>query len=123
MSDNKTYVPKANAKEVTFQSGNSIVKIGLHAETVAAFLLANANAKGYVNLGLSRRKSVGNYGETHCLWLDTWEPRQDAGSSGGRQDTSPTPKTQPRPVSAPAKAIPSGGIDDADVPRADDVPF
>lgn len=119
MSETKTYVPKANAKEVTFQSGNSIVKIGLHAETVAAFLLANANAKGYVNLGLSRRKSVGNYGETHCLWLDTWEP----GQGGGRQDTAPSPKTQPRPVSAPAKGIPTGGIDDADVPRADDVPF
>lgn len=74
MSETKTYVPKSSVKEVTFQSGKSILKLSLKAKEVAGFLMANANDKGYVSLGISQRKAVGQYGDTHCLWLDTWKP-------------------------------------------------
>ena len=119
----KIYAPARKCEEKTFSTGKTVLKLQFKAEELIEFAKKHANSRGYLNLGISRRRQVGEYGDTHCCWLDTWEPRQDAGSSGGRQDTSPTPKTQPRPVSAPAKAIPAGGIDDADVPTADDVPF
>lgn len=75
-TEQKTYVPKSSAKLVKFQSGKSIIKLGFHAETMAAFLREHANAKGYVNLGISERRSVGERGDTHCVWLDTWQPGQ-----------------------------------------------
>ena len=71
---NKTYVPCFWIVEKTFTNGNTILKINLKAKEVAEFLLANAKDNGRVTLGISRRKSVGRNDETHCAWLDTWQP-------------------------------------------------
>jgi len=73
--EQKIYVPKSSAKQITFpKSGKTIIKLGLHAETMIAFIKANANEKGYINLGISERKSESQYGDTHCVWLDAWKP-------------------------------------------------
>lgn len=72
--EQKIYVPKCSAKQITFASGKTILKLGIHAETMIAFLKANQNAKGYVNLGISSRRETGQYGDTHSVWLDTWQP-------------------------------------------------
>lgn len=72
----KVYVPRSSAKQITFQSGKTIMKVSFHAQTMIDFLKQHANEKGYVNLGLSERKEPGKYGDTHCLWLDTWKPTQ-----------------------------------------------
>jgi hypothetical protein len=74
MENQKTYVPKSSAKEVQFRNGGSILKVGLHVESMIAFLQAHRNEAGYVNLGISRRREVGSHGDTHCVWLDTWKP-------------------------------------------------
>ena len=37
MTDPKIYVPKCSAKEHVFRDGGSIIKLGLHAETMIAF--------------------------------------------------------------------------------------
>lgn len=99
MNEKKTYVPKCSAKEVMFESGHSIIKIGFHAATMIEFLKQHANAKGYVNLGISERKEPGQFGDTHTVWLDTWQPQRQA---------APT-EEQPRLGSAPGPT--------------DDVPF
>ena len=76
MAEQKTYIKGVSCKEVHFQSGGSILKIGMKADEVCAQLQAMKNEKGYVNLGVSIRKEVGKYGDTHCIWLDTWQPKQ-----------------------------------------------
>ena len=78
MAEEKTYLKNASCKEVHFQNGNSILKLGLKADEVCAQLQSMKNDKGYVNLGISARKEVGKYGDTHCVWLDTWKPEPKA---------------------------------------------
>jgi hypothetical protein len=75
----KKYVPKSSVKRVVTPKGTEIIKLGLHASTVAEFIRTNANAKGYVNLCITARREVSQYGDTHCLWLDTWEPKRAEG--------------------------------------------
>jgi hypothetical protein len=88
MSDyeQKIYVPKANAKEVTFKSGKTVMKLSFHALELAEFVKQHQNEKGYVNFGVSKRKEVGKWGETHTIWLDTWKP------DGQQQRKSDQPK-------------------------------
>lgn len=115
----KIYAPARKCEEKTFSTGNTVLKLQFKAEELIEFAKKHANARGYLNLGISKRRQVSEYKDTHCCWLDTWEP----GQGGGRQDTAPSPKAAPRAPVAPAKAISAVGIDDADVPTADDVPF
>ena len=106
MSEQKTYVPKSSAKEVQFKNGGSILKVGLHVESMIAFLQAHRNESGYVNLGISRRREVGSHGDTHCVWPDTWKPDMNKMRAAAG--------TPPKPVDSQTKRA-----DDCD----DDVPF
>lgn len=54
-----------------------------NAEKMIAFINANKNAKGYVNLQIKEKRETGKYGDTHSAVLDTWEkpegePRQQS---------------------------------------------
>ena len=110
MSEQKIYVPKCNAREVTFKNGGSIIKIGFHADSIAAFCKEHANQSGYVNLRVSRRREVGDRGETHCVFLDTWEPD----SNKAKQQVN-----EPAPTAVPIQDNPpesSGQDDGSNVP-------
>ena len=45
------------------------------------FIKTGKNGKRYVNLNLCERKSIGKYGETHYLEVNTWQP-DGSGKSG-----------------------------------------
>ena len=76
MAEQKTYVPRSSAKEITFQtSGKTILKLSFKASEFVEFIKSHTNAKGYLNLGVSARRETGPYGDTHCVWLDTWQPK------------------------------------------------
>lgn len=92
---NKIYVPKSGAKEITFQSGKKILKLNFKANELIAFLNQHKNDKGYVTLGVSERREVGQYGDTHCVWLDTWKP-QPRGDQ--QQQRTPSRPTSPPPT-------------------------
>jgi hypothetical protein len=83
----KQYLPKSGAKLVTFQSGKQVMKLSMKQETLD-WLQTKVNSKGYVNIGISERREVGKFGDTHTVWLDTWEP--------GQTRTAPPP-AGPRP--------------------------
>lgn len=98
----KIYAP-INAKQITFQaSGKTILKLGINVEKFKAWLDEHKNEKGYVNLGVSARNQASQYGETHTVWLDTWNPNQSE---------QPVQPRRPQVETAPA------------TPRDDDVPF
>jgi len=40
--------------------------------------MANKNEKGWVNVVVSKRREVGQYGETHSCSIDTWKPDGNA---------------------------------------------
>ena len=67
------YVPKSSAKARQTPYGEKI-SLSFKVEELVAFATAHANAKGYLNLTLSARKEVGQWGDTHSLKLDTWTP-------------------------------------------------
>jgi hypothetical protein len=67
---------KCSAKEKTFTNGGSIIKVGIKVEDLAAFVKAHKNERGYINLAISPRREVGQYGDTHSVYLD--EARQTA---------------------------------------------
>jgi hypothetical protein len=96
MSDEtkKIYVPRSGCKSVTFQSGKSILKLSFKVQDLIPFLQEHVNEKGYINFGISERREVGQYGDTHCVWLDTWKPKQ-------REAENTTPPASRTPTSTP----------------------
>lgn len=69
---------KCSAKGKTFNNGGSIIKLGVKVEDLIAFAKQHANDRGYVNLVIQQRREVGNYGDTHSVVLDTYEPKRNA---------------------------------------------
>lgn len=109
-NEEKIYAP-VSAKQIKFQStGNTILKLGINVEKFVAFLKQHQNEKGFVNLGISERKSVGQYGDTHSVWLDTWKPEAQA-----QNQARPAAKAAAKPVAKPVAGD--------EPPESDDVPF
>jgi len=75
MSEAKVYVPKSSAKEVQFKDGGSLIRLSFKADELIAFVQEHVNERGYINLTLSKRREVSQYGETHSLMLDQWKPK------------------------------------------------
>ncbi len=98
MSD-KVYL-KCSAKARDTRYGQ-IVNIGVKADDLIAFATQHKNARGYVNLTLSQRREPGQYGDTHSVTLDTYEPKAKSDATGFADD-----------MEAAAQAI-----------TADDIPF
>tara|TARA_R110000824_G_scaffold162894_1_gene338655 strand:- start:20 stop:307 length:288 start_codon:yes stop_codon:yes gene_type:complete len=73
----KTYL-NCQAKEFLFPSGGTVINLGVRAEELIAFAHQHGNQRGYVNLTISKRREVGQYGQTHSVYLDTYEPKTDA---------------------------------------------
>jgi hypothetical protein len=68
----KVYL-KSSAKARDTRFGQ-VINIGVKAEDLIAFANQHKNARGYVNLTVSQRKEPGQYGDTHSVTLDTYEP-------------------------------------------------
>lgn len=89
MSENKTYINGVSLKKVEFKSGGSIVKFSGKVDALIDQLRQHGKSNGYFNFAISARKTPGKYGETHCMWVDTWEPSQR--SEPDRKPTPPAP--------------------------------
>jgi len=78
MAGEKTYL-KCSAKAHTFNNGDQIIKLSFKDTDIAAFVREHKNERGYVNLIISQRREVGQYGDTHSVSLDTWQPPKPSG--------------------------------------------
>jgi hypothetical protein len=117
MSEPKTYVPKSSVKETVFPDGGKLLKIGFHAETLAEFVKNHANEKGYVNFVITRRREVGQFGETHSVTLDTWKP--DGRASGRATNAAEGQQTEAQRLLAERRGKSAPASEEPD----DDVPF
>lgn len=68
---------KCSAKAKTFSNGGSVINVGIKREDLAEFVRKHTNERGYVNLVIAERREVGQYGDTHSVYLDTYEKRGD----------------------------------------------
>ena len=114
----KIYV--GGAKEKTGNYG-VFHSISFSAQDVAT-LQANLNAKGYVNLNMNQRQSPSQYGQTHSLVIDTWQPTPQGQAP---QQQPPSFQPQPAPLRAtepqagqpaPVDYAQADGIDNTDCP-------
>jgi len=71
----KTYV-KGNAKEHVFQDGGSVLNISIDASDIDKSKLVKGK---YLNISISRRKEVGQYGDTHNMIYNEYKPKDDDG--------------------------------------------
>lgn len=69
----KTYIEGTAAKEVTGQFG-SFFNMSFNLKKLEQY----ANEKGYVNMTMSKRREVGQYGDTHYLTLNEWSPEWES---------------------------------------------
>ncbi len=72
MSNEKIYVGGGKEKTGNFGVFHSISFSAQDLET----LKQNLNAKGYVNLNFNKRQTPSQYGQTHSLTVDTWQPQE-----------------------------------------------
>jgi len=70
MSEQKIYVGGATEKNGNF---GEFHKISFKREDLD-LMIQNLNAKGYVNLNMNKRREPSQYGQTHSLVIDTWQP-------------------------------------------------
>ena len=100
----KIYLKGCSAKAKTFDDGGQVIKLGLKVEDLADFCRRHKNERGYLNLVISQRREVGQFGDTHTVYLDTYTPKTGAGA---REDEARNTAWQ-RPHSAP--------VDGSDIP-------
>jgi hypothetical protein len=89
----KTYL-KCSAKEYKFTSGGSVLNVGVRVDEIIAFAKEHGNERGYLNLTVSQRKEVGQYGQTHSVYLDAY----DAKKSEREKVVIPDPDTTDDPI-------------------------
>lgn len=79
MATEKVFL-KCSAKAKHFDNGGSVINVGIKVEDLADFCRKYKNERGYLNLVIQERREPGQYGDTHSICLDTYQPkvRQDA---------------------------------------------
>lgn len=84
----KTYL-KCSAKMKPGRFGDRLL-LGVKAEDLIAFANTHKNERGYVNFVISERQTPGQYGDTHSVALDDYQPQSrqssDSYNSGGHDD-------------------------------------
>jgi len=113
----KIYV--GNGKEHVFPDGGRQVKIRLSLQDMEAHFekygWTTDAGKMYINLILSERREVDQYGNTHNLTIDTWKPQnasqstQGASNGNGYQKREQSPS---KPLSGSANGVPDFEDDD-----------
>jgi hypothetical protein len=68
--EEKTYY--GSVKEIETQYGK-MMKLSFSEDDLTR-MSNDVNEKGYINLNMSERKEVSQYGHTHSISLDTWKP-------------------------------------------------
>lgn len=100
---NKIYVGSAKAIQTKY---GELMKISFRRQDLET-MMNNLNEKGYINLNMNARREVGQYGDTHSLVVDTWQPTQGGGQQpqqpGQQQYQQPAPAQQQYQQPAPAQ--------------------
>jgi hypothetical protein len=82
---------KCSAKQKRFDNGGSVINLGVKVADLVAFAQAHTNERGYLNLVISERREVGQYGDTHSVTLDTYvsKAKEPGGMAGPALESPP----------------------------------
>ena len=92
MSEQKIYV--GNGKQIDTQYGK-LLKLSFSKKDLE-LMLSKLNAKGYINLNCNERKSESEWGHTHSMQIDDWQPNQNGQQQG--QQANNVPQTSYNPA-------------------------
>jgi hypothetical protein len=102
MAEEKIYLNGIGVKEIKFKNGGSIHKLNIRFEPFVEALRPYVNEKGYVNVVISPRKTVGKHGESHTMFIDLWKPSGDRPSNSATVSAARHEELNgPAPTSAP----------------------
>ena len=79
----KTYIEWASCKAINGQFGE-FFNISFNLEKLQQY----ANEKGYVNMTMSKRREVGQYGDTHYFTLNEYNPENSQNNSASVNNAS-----------------------------------
>ena len=97
----KTYF--GNGKEHVFPDGGSVIRVSFKREELERMLQC-VNERGYLNLNVNKRRTPSQYGDTHSISLDTWQPNQQQAQQATQQAQQPHQQyAQQPPAPAPAQ--------------------
>jgi hypothetical protein len=80
----KTYIDGTSCKAINGQFGE-FFNVSINVEKLQQY----ANEKGYVNMVMSKRREVGQYGDTHYFTLNEYNPENSGNnnSTGAQNNT------------------------------------
>ena len=81
MGEPKVYI--GNGKQIDTQYGKLLKLSFSRADLVV--MNNHLNEKGYVNINCNERKSVSEWGHTHSMQIDDWQPNQQGQGSANNQ--------------------------------------
>lgn len=120
MSEQKVYI--GNGKQIDTQYGKLLKLSFSRADLVV--LTNHLNEKGYVNINCNERKSVSEWGHTHSMQIDDWQPNQNGQQQGHQpQQNNQGQQSNYNPnydnANQGQQAAPANNFDNFD----DDIPF
>ena len=81
MSEQKVYVGNGTEKTGNF---GTFFKLSFSRDDIET-LMSNLNEKGYVNIVMNKRRQPSQYGATHSLNIDFWQPSDQSQQQTGQQ--------------------------------------
>ena len=79
----KTYIDGTSCKAINGQFGE-FFNVSINVEKLQQY----ANEKGYVNMTMSKRREVGQYGDTHYFVLNEYNPEAQQNNSAPANNAS-----------------------------------
>ena len=79
----KTYIDGTSCKAISGQFGE-FFNVSINVEKLQQY----ANEKGYVNMVMSKRREVGQYGDTHYFTLNEYNPENNTSAPAGNNDSA-----------------------------------
>ena len=79
----KTYIDWTSCKAISGQFGE-FFNVSINVEKLQQY----ANEKGYVNMVMSKRREVGQYGDTHYFTLNEYNPEAQQNNSAPANNNS-----------------------------------
>jgi hypothetical protein len=65
-----------SGKEKTFENGGSIISLSVCLDEYPKEYLTDFNGKRYLKLDVCRKREIDQYGKSHYVAVNTWQPEQ-----------------------------------------------
>ena len=83
-----------SGKEKTFENGGSIISLSVCLDEYPKEYLTEFNGKRYLKLDVCRKREIDQYGKSHYVAVNTWQPEQVQNNNTATRQESPSQGNQ-----------------------------